>query len=311
MEAGGSRLPTVKPDHGTLVPGGSLHGLAYGAVTLCGGVFQPTSATVGGLPGLVAQPGTRNTTSPHARHVRVWFGLSPFRSPLLRGSRLVSLPPPTKMFSFGGFPSGAPDATSCSPVAGGPIRESRVRRLHAPRPGISPLAAPFLGARAEPSTRRRPCRSPGDGARPFVPGGTPFTRPRRHYVLRGQGSPGEKRLRPRAFSSGRLAPRGRGLSELTPPPYQARLLRGPSSRTAKPCGNGRLVSGWASRLDAFSGYPLRRGCPALPCRTTGRLEAAAPRSSRTKGTFPSGGRHPPWVESDLSHDGLTPAHAPL
>ncbi len=167
MEAGGSRLPTVKPDHGTLVPGGSLHGLAYGAVTLCGGVFQPTSATVGGLPGLVAQPGTRNTTSPRACRVGVWFGLSPFRSPLLRGSRLVSLPPPTKMFSFGGFPSGAPDATSCSPVAGGPIRESRVRRLHAPRPGISPLAAPFLGARAEPSTRRRPCRSPGDGARPF------------------------------------------------------------------------------------------------------------------------------------------------
>ena len=34
----------------------------------------------------------------------VWFGLFPFRSPLLRESRLVSFPPPTWMFPFGGFP---------------------------------------------------------------------------------------------------------------------------------------------------------------------------------------------------------------
>ncbi|GAY26691.1 hypothetical protein ATG_18950 [Desulfurococcaceae archaeon AG1] len=49
----------------------------------------------------------------------------------------------------------------------------------------------------------------------------------------------------------------------------------------------------------------------MPCRTTGRLEAAATRSFRTWVTFPSGGPHPPWVESDLSHDGLNPAHVPL
>jgi len=78
-----------------------------------------------------------------------------------------------------------------------------------------------------------------------------------------------------------------------------------------PQGNGRLVSGRASRLDAFSGYPLRRGCPALPCRTTGTLEAAAPRSSRTEGTFPSGGQRPRQVETDLSRDGLNPSHVPL
>ena len=75
--------------------------------------------------------------------------------------------------------------------------------------------------------------------------------------------------------------------------------------------SGRLFSGRASRLDAFSGYPLRRGCPALPARTTGTLEAAAPRSSRTEGTFPSGGQHPRQVETDLSHDGLNPSHVPL
>jgi hypothetical protein len=78
-----------------------------------------------------------------------------------------------------------------------------------------------------------------------------------------------------------------------------------------PQGNGRLVSGRASRLDAFSGYPTRRGCPAVPCRTTGTLEAAAPRSSRTEGTFPSGGQRPRQVETDLSRDGLNPSHVPL
>lgn len=31
-----------------------------------------------------------------------WFGLIPFRSPLLRKSRLLSLPPGTKMFQFPG-----------------------------------------------------------------------------------------------------------------------------------------------------------------------------------------------------------------
>lgn len=79
----------------------------------------------------------------------------------------------------------------------------------------------------------------------------------------------------------------------------------------RPAPNGRLFSGRGSRLDAFSGYPLRLSCPALPTRTTGTPEAAAPRSSRTKGTFPSGGPHPPRVETDLSHDGLNPAHVPL
>ena len=49
-----------------------------------------------------------------------------------------------------------------------------------------------------------------------------------------------------------------------------------------------LVFGVASSLDAFSFYPLSRGCSALPCRTTDRLEATDPRSSRTKGSLPSG-----------------------
>ena len=86
----------------------------------------------------------------------IWFGLTPFRSPLLRGSLLVSLPPPTKMFPFGGFPLQRMlrSAGTYSVPAGIPIRESRVQRLPAPTPGLSQLATPFLGARAEPSTGR-------------------------------------------------------------------------------------------------------------------------------------------------------------
>lgn len=106
-----------------------------------------------GRLGLNPRPRAYNTTSPPAYHRQVWFGLSPFRSPLLGGSRLISPPSPTKMFPFGEFPYPIPLRVGYAPKgAGGPIRGSRDQRLHAPTPGISPLAAPFLGARAEPST---------------------------------------------------------------------------------------------------------------------------------------------------------------
>ncbi len=48
-----------------------------------------------------------------------------------------------------------------------------------------------------------------------------------------------------------------------------------------------LFSGCFSGLDAFSPYNLARGCPAMPCQTTGRLVAPLPCSSRTKSNFPS------------------------
>ena len=51
-------------------------------------------------------------------------------------------------------------------------------------------------------------------------------------------------------------------------------------------------SGCFSGLDAFSPYNLARGCPATPCRTTGRLAAPLPCSSRTKSNFPSDHSHP-------------------
>ncbi len=74
---------------------------------------------------------------------------------------------------------------------------------------------------------------------------------------------------------------------------------------------GRLFSGSASGLDAFSPYRWRRSCAALPYRITASPEASPPRSSRTKGSLPSDGPHSRQIESDLSHDGLNPAHDPL
>ena len=119
----------------------------------------------------------------------------------------------------------------------------------------------------------------------------------------------------RAFGSSGLRASAKALAR-TPLPHQTRLLRGLSS-LAKACrqafllGIGCLFSRAASGLDAFSPYPLRRSCPALPCRTTGKPLAAAPRSSRTRDTFLSGSQHSQQVEPDLSHDGLNPAHVPL
>ena len=46
---------------------------------------------------------------------------------------------------------------------------------------------------------------------------------------------------------------------------------------------GYLISGWASRLDAFSAYPFRAQLPsAAPGGTTGTLETRGFRSSRTR-----------------------------
>ena len=48
-----------------------------------------------------------------------------------------------------------------------------------------------------------------------------------------------------------------------------------------------LFSRWVSSLDAFSSYPVWRGCPAAPFRTTGTPVATIRSSSRTIRTFPS------------------------
>ena len=50
---------------------------------------------------------------------------------------------------------------------------------------------------------------------------------------------------------------------------------------------GNLISGWASRLDAFSAYPVRTWLPSCALgKTTGAPEVRPSRSSRTKDSSP-------------------------
>jgi hypothetical protein len=106
---------------------------------------------------------------------------------------------------------------------------------------------------------------------------------------------------------------GRSLDAYTPAPSNPSSTGAldPPPGTCPGQRDGRLFSGAASGLDAFSPYPARRGGPAVPCRTAGRPEASASRSSRTKDPLPSDGQHPQQIKSDLSHDGLNPAHDPF
>jgi len=75
---------------------------------------------------------------------------------------------------------------------------------------------------------------------------------------------------------------------------------------------GMLVLGRDSRLDAFSGSPVRTWLPSGAANaTTGTPAVRPPRSSRTRGSPP---QHPirPWrIETELSHDVLNPARVPL
>jgi hypothetical protein len=73
----------------------------YRAVTVCGAPFQATSSHS-------CSPSVGPTT-PIPQGDR--FRLCPFRSPLLRASRLISLPPGTEMFQFPGFASLLPVMT--------------------------------------------------------------------------------------------------------------------------------------------------------------------------------------------------------
>ena len=75
---------------------------------------------------------------------------------------------------------------------------------------------------------------------------------------------------------------------------------------------GILISGRASRLDAFSGYPCRtsatRRCPWRDNRYTGG--PSVPVLSYW-GRLPSRSLRPRRIETELSHDVLNPARVPL
>ena len=121
---------------------------AYGVLTLCDRPFQVTSASLARR-----RLGPQHYIS-HRSPRGIRFELFPFRSLLLGESRLVSLPPLTKMFPFRGFPLPKGSATA-EAAAGSPIRASPDRRSHAPPRGLSRLATPFFGVRAKLSPRWR------------------------------------------------------------------------------------------------------------------------------------------------------------
>ena len=79
---------------GTRDPAISILAFTYRGITSYAGAFQLSS---------VSHPfKCRSPTTPVTSH---WFGLFPLRSPLLRKSSFLSLPPGTKMFQFPGFAS--------------------------------------------------------------------------------------------------------------------------------------------------------------------------------------------------------------
>ena len=90
--------------HGTQDTARPHQPFAYGTITLFGGAFQPSLAKPLHTTTRSYNPG--RTTKIIIRLQSWWnarFGLVPVRSPLLRESRLISLPPGTEMFHFPGL----------------------------------------------------------------------------------------------------------------------------------------------------------------------------------------------------------------
>ena len=131
-----SRIPTgFHVSRGTRDTPRALRDFAYGAFTLFGRPFQT-------LPLSLRVP-CRSPTTPEGISSRR-FGLFPFRSPLLRESRLISFPSGTEMFQF---PELAPLARSWPTGHGvSPFGYRRIKaRLAAPR-RFSQLTASFIAS---------------------------------------------------------------------------------------------------------------------------------------------------------------------
>ncbi len=79
------------------------------------------------------------------------------------------------------------------------------------------------------------------------------------------------------------------------PPINVLVSHGPSEG---PKALGVLILGWASHLDAFSGYPFLTSLPgAAPGGTTGTQEVSPFRSSRTRNGS---------LQYSNAHDGYRP-----
>ena len=88
-------------------------------------------------------------------------------------------------------------------------------------------------------------------------------------------NPSCSKSRPRAISTGQL----NALLRLHRPPIDVVVFHGPYSLEVM----GNLISRWASRLDAFSGYPIQTWLISSALgRTTDTPEVRSSRSSRTR-----------------------------
>jgi hypothetical protein len=133
---------------------GRTTGFVYGTLTHYGSPFQSLR-----LPAIFltsrtgCSPFTTRPTTPAQQHLHAltlhWFRLTPLRSPLLRGSQLLSLPPGTEMFQFPEFPLTVlcvqTGVTRHDPCRVPPFGHPRINaRLAAPR-GISQPPTSFIG----------------------------------------------------------------------------------------------------------------------------------------------------------------------
>ena len=165
-------------------------------------------------------------------------------------------------------------------------------------PGVPPLPWPLTGGRRPRPGSRTPACPQGRTAR----GGFTETLSRSAApALRALG-PGrvERRVRARAISAARL----RRSPALHLRPIDQVVYLGPYRK-------GELISGTASRLDAFSGYPRRT---RLPGDAVGRQPVH--RRSVHPGPLVLGAAssiplRPRRIGTELSHDVLNPARVPL
>ena len=131
---------------------------AYGTIALFGARFHELrlSARLGnscqagdGLDQLPYNPGTRNASP----LTRARFGLIPFRSPLLRESRLIYFPRGTEMFHFPRLPP--PRLCVQRGVTPhyqrwvSPFGHPRITGYSAPPRGLSQPFTPFIGSRCQ------------------------------------------------------------------------------------------------------------------------------------------------------------------
>ena len=150
----GSTCPAVL---GCPAQGGISH-FVYGAITLYGRPFQALST----MRMLCNSPRALRCSPARSRDpimatpaslTPLWFGLFPLRSPLLRESRLLSLPGATKMFQFAPFARSGlcihPAVHGHDPMWVSPFRNSRIKAcLAAPR-DLSQPSTSFFAIRCQ------------------------------------------------------------------------------------------------------------------------------------------------------------------